>query len=301
MRCKQWIFDMDGTLTDSMTTVWRQAPIAMLEHFGCQARPGLRETLLSMTIPQAAEYLHQEYGLPMDEAGYTRLLRQEVNHLYQTVELKRETLLSMTIPQAAEYLHQEYGLPMDEAGYTRLLRQEVNHLYQTVELKPGVREMLARLAQQGARMCICSNTWEAQCREVLSRLGVESYFEFFITAQGEQSKRRPEVFLEAMQRLGGTDPACCAPTPGRHSAGRCCPGWGWSRILSSSSPPRASSPSAVRRSFWRRCSGLAAPTPHAAPCVRMQSMRPAQPPEPVFMWWALRTRTAVPMSRSCAA
>lgn len=163
MRCKQWIFDMDGTLTDSMTTVWRQAPIAMLEHFGCQARPGLRKTLLSMTIPQAAEYLHQEYGLPMDEVGYTRLLRQEVNHLYQTVELK-----------------------------------------------PGVREMLARLAQQGARMCICSNTWEAQCREVLSRLGVESYFEFFITAQGEQSKRRPEVFLEAMQRLGGTDPASCA-------------------------------------------------------------------------------------------
>ncbi|MDQ9743119.1 HAD hydrolase-like protein, partial [Acinetobacter baumannii] len=77
-------------------------------------------------------------------------------------------------------------LPMDEAGYTRLLRQEVNRLYQTVELKPGVREMLARLAQQGARMCICSNTWEAQCREVLCRLGVESYFEFFITAQGEQ-------------------------------------------------------------------------------------------------------------------
>ena len=88
MRCKQWIFDMDGTLTDSMTTVWRQAPIAMLEHFGCQARPGLRQVLLSLTIPQAADYLRQEYGLPLDEAGYTRLLRQEVNRLYQTVELK---------------------------------------------------------------------------------------------------------------------------------------------------------------------------------------------------------------------
>lgn len=25
MRCKQWIFDMDGTLTDSMTVVWRGA------------------------------------------------------------------------------------------------------------------------------------------------------------------------------------------------------------------------------------------------------------------------------------
>ncbi len=26
MHCKQWIFDMDGTLTDSMTVVWENAP-----------------------------------------------------------------------------------------------------------------------------------------------------------------------------------------------------------------------------------------------------------------------------------
>ena len=26
MHCKQWIFDMDGTLTDSMTVVWEGAP-----------------------------------------------------------------------------------------------------------------------------------------------------------------------------------------------------------------------------------------------------------------------------------
>ena len=25
MNCKQWIFDMDGTLTDSMTAVWETA------------------------------------------------------------------------------------------------------------------------------------------------------------------------------------------------------------------------------------------------------------------------------------
>ena len=31
MRCKQWIFDMDGTLTDSMTVVWRGAPLALLQ------------------------------------------------------------------------------------------------------------------------------------------------------------------------------------------------------------------------------------------------------------------------------
>ena len=30
MRCKQWIFDMDGTLTDSMVVVWEGAPEALL-------------------------------------------------------------------------------------------------------------------------------------------------------------------------------------------------------------------------------------------------------------------------------
>ena len=28
MHRKQWIFDMDGTLTDSMTVVWQGAPMA---------------------------------------------------------------------------------------------------------------------------------------------------------------------------------------------------------------------------------------------------------------------------------
>ncbi len=28
MHCSQWIFDMDGTLTDSMTAVWEGAPDA---------------------------------------------------------------------------------------------------------------------------------------------------------------------------------------------------------------------------------------------------------------------------------
>ena len=34
MHCKQWIFDMDGTLTDSMTVVWEGAPDALLRRYG---------------------------------------------------------------------------------------------------------------------------------------------------------------------------------------------------------------------------------------------------------------------------
>ena len=30
MNCKQWIFDLDGTLTDCMTAVWVNATLALL-------------------------------------------------------------------------------------------------------------------------------------------------------------------------------------------------------------------------------------------------------------------------------
>ena len=54
-------------------------------------------------------------------------------------------------------------------------------------------------------MCICSNTWSDQCKTVLTRLGVDDCFEFYIEAQGPLHKSRPDVFFAALQRLGGTD------------------------------------------------------------------------------------------------
>ena len=63
---------------------------------------------------------------------------------------------------------------------------------------------------EGARMCICSNTWSSQCRTVLTRLGIDEYFDFYIEARGAMSKSSPAPFMEALHRLGGTDPAGCA-------------------------------------------------------------------------------------------
>ena len=48
MHCKQWIFDMDGTLTDSMVVVWEGAPEALLARFGRTPKADLPETLLTM-------------------------------------------------------------------------------------------------------------------------------------------------------------------------------------------------------------------------------------------------------------
>ena len=159
MHCKQWIFDMDGTLTDSMTVVWEGAPDALLRRYGRTPRGDLRATLLNMGMQEGAQYLIREYGLPLTEESYFSVMREVIAELYETVELK-----------------------------------------------PGVRTMLA----EGARMCICSNTWAEQCRTVLTRLGIAQYFSFIVEARGVLHKSHPEVFFECMSRLGGADPAACA-------------------------------------------------------------------------------------------
>ena len=162
MRCKQWIFDMDGTLTDSMTVVWRGAPLALLQRYGRTPKADLNDVLLTMGMADGARYLIREYDLPLTEAEYYDVMRDVIAQLYETVDLK-----------------------------------------------PGVRTLLAKLQAEGARLCLCSNTWSDQCRTVLTRLGIDEYFDFYVEAQGALHKSRPDVFFQTLARLGGTDPDRC--------------------------------------------------------------------------------------------
>ena len=88
MRCKQWIFDMDGTLTDSMTVVWRGAPLALLQRYGRTPKADLNDVLLTMGMADGARYLIREYGLPLTEAEYYDVMRDVIAQLYETVDLK---------------------------------------------------------------------------------------------------------------------------------------------------------------------------------------------------------------------
>ena len=60
MHCKQWIFDMDGTLTDSMVVVWEGAPEALLARFGRTPKADLHETLLTMGMEDGAQCVSGE-------------------------------------------------------------------------------------------------------------------------------------------------------------------------------------------------------------------------------------------------
>ena len=116
----------------------------------------------------------------------------------------------MAAKRTSELIPLCHPLPLTEESYFSVMREVIAELYETVELKPGVRTMLAKLQAEGARMCICSNTWAEQCRTVLTRLGIAQYFSFIVEAQGVLHKSHPEVFFECMSRLGGADPAACA-------------------------------------------------------------------------------------------
>ena len=55
------IFDMDGTLLDTMP-LWDNAGAMYLETLGVAAKPDLGKVLYPMTFPQAAAYLKKEYA-----------------------------------------------------------------------------------------------------------------------------------------------------------------------------------------------------------------------------------------------
>ena len=87
MKYNHWIFDMDGTLTDSMG-IWDEVPFALLEQYGRTPKPDLRQVLLPLGMAESARYLIREYQLPLDEANYDAAVMEAVGRLYRTVELK---------------------------------------------------------------------------------------------------------------------------------------------------------------------------------------------------------------------
>lgn len=61
-RLRAAIFDVDGTLTDSMY-IWETAGELLLGNHGISAPPNLRQQLGPLTLRQTASYFNQHYGL----------------------------------------------------------------------------------------------------------------------------------------------------------------------------------------------------------------------------------------------
>lgn len=81
MRLQSAIFDMDGTLLDSMT-MWQELGVSLLGRFGVEADAELQERLKPMTLRQGAAYCRETYHLEPTVEELVALLEQRVDHFY---------------------------------------------------------------------------------------------------------------------------------------------------------------------------------------------------------------------------
>lgn len=106
---KAAIFDMDGTLTDSMY-IWDTAGETYLKNNGKEPAPNLRERLRPLSLPQAAELFQREYGITASVEdilqGFDDVVEYEYRH---HVELKPG------VPELLELLKSR-GIPMAVAS-----------------------------------------------------------------------------------------------------------------------------------------------------------------------------------------
>ena len=84
------IFDMDGTLLDSMP-LWNNAGALYLASLGIRAEPDLGKHLFPMTVPEAAAYLKQTYALSLSETQIEEGIQGTVRDFYFQAELKPGT------------------------------------------------------------------------------------------------------------------------------------------------------------------------------------------------------------------
>ena len=86
MRLNCAIFDMDGTLLDSMWK-WDEQGEEILRHYGCQPRPDFQEVTRPMGMVEAARYCCAEYALPCTPEDVVAEMDRRMEHFY-TYEVK---------------------------------------------------------------------------------------------------------------------------------------------------------------------------------------------------------------------
>lgn len=116
-----------------------------------------------------------------------------------------ETLSTRPYPEAALFVKEDYGIMDAPENFASEINRLMKLHYQyDIPLKPGVREYLKYLHENGIKLGVCSATAVHLVEMTLSRLDVLQYFDSITSCEeaGGMSKTEPDVFLLAMKRLG---------------------------------------------------------------------------------------------------
>lgn len=82
MRLQSAIFDMDGTLLDSMH-IWTNLSSTLMRSQGYEPEPGLDEKMKVLSLRQSAEYCKQAYHLPQSPEEIEALVLSQVEDFYR--------------------------------------------------------------------------------------------------------------------------------------------------------------------------------------------------------------------------
>ena len=82
MRLQSAIFDMDGTLLDSMH-IWDQLGPNLIRSMGLQPADDLAQRLMVLTLREGAALCKEEYGLPQSVDEIIALVEAEVEDFYR--------------------------------------------------------------------------------------------------------------------------------------------------------------------------------------------------------------------------
>ena len=105
-----------------------------------------------------------------------------------------------------------YGedFPYDEYCDERRKNFREKYGHGKLPLKPGVKELLQHLKQNGFRVAIASSTRTQTVREELRDAGLLDYFDEIVGGDMvERSKPAPDIFLKAAEALGASPEECC--------------------------------------------------------------------------------------------
>lgn len=140
MKIDAAIFDLDGTLLDSMP-MWRRLDEDLLGLYGYTLRPGSREILLPLPLEEAIAWMKKEYALPVT----VEALKEQVYALAREYYLNRSRLKE----GALDFVDRLYrrGLPMVAATATD--RALVEPALKRLELEERLRGLIT-CAEAGA-------------------------------------------------------------------------------------------------------------------------------------------------------
>ena len=159
---KTVLFDMDGTLADSMW-IWRAIDVEFLGRYGIELPERLQEDIEGMSFSETARYFRETFNL-------------------------RET-------------EEEIKAIWNEMAYEKY-RDEV-------PLKPGARDFIYWLKDQGFRTAICTSNSRELIDVAVEARGLAQGIDYVVTAcEVQAGKPAPDIYLRAAKELA-VAPADC--------------------------------------------------------------------------------------------